>query len=53
MDKPGMILVDPIVRIDFLNGADSIERHVLHLLIEDKADISITGIILTEILQGY
>ena len=47
-----MILVDTSVWIDFLNGADSKERHVLHRLIEDEEDISITEIILTEVLQG-
>ena len=47
-----MILVDTSVWIDFLKGANSRERHVLHRLIEDEEDISITEIILTEILQG-
>jgi hypothetical protein len=47
-----MILVDTSVWIDFLNGADSKERHALHGLIEGEEDISITGIVLTEILQG-
>ena len=47
-----MILVDTSVWIDFLNGIDSPQRHLLHQLIEKEEDISITGIILTEILQG-
>lgn len=47
-----MILVDTSVWIDFLNGANSKERHTLHRLIEEEEDISITEIILTEILQG-
>jgi predicted nucleic acid-binding protein len=47
-----MILVDTSVWIDFLIGADSRERHILHDLIENEEDIAITGIILTEILQG-
>lgn len=47
-----MILVDTSVWIDFLNGADSKERHTLHKLIEEDEDISITEIILTEILEG-
>lgn len=47
-----MILVDTSVWIDFLNGANSKERHILHRLIEDEEDISLTEIILTEILQG-
>jgi predicted nucleic acid-binding protein len=47
-----MILVDTSVWIDFLKGADSRERQVLHKLIEEEVDISITEIILAEILQG-
>lgn len=47
-----MILVDTSVWIDFLRGEDSAERHTLHRLIENEEDISITEIILTEILQG-
>lgn len=47
-----MILVDTSVWIDFLNGANSKERHTLHRLIEEEEDISITEIVLTEILQG-
>jgi predicted nucleic acid-binding protein len=47
-----MIMVDTSVWIDFLKGANSTERQVLHELIENEEEISITGIILTEILQG-
>lgn len=47
-----MILVDTSVWVDFLRGEDSSQRWVLHRLIEDEADISITEIIFTEILQG-
>jgi len=47
-----MILVDTSVWVDFLRGEDSPHRRALHRLIEDEEDISITGIILTEILQG-
>jgi predicted nucleic acid-binding protein len=47
-----MILVDTSVWIDFLNGVNSEERHALHGLIEAEEAISITEIILTEILQG-
>ena len=47
-----MILVDTSVWIDFLNGTNSKERRILHRLIEQEEDISITEIILTEILQG-
>lgn len=47
-----MILVDTSVWIDFLQGRDTAHRHALHRLIEDEEDICLTGIILTEILQG-
>ncbi len=47
-----MILVDTSVWIDFLRGDNSPEHRMLHNLIEDEQDIAITGIILTEILQG-
>jgi predicted nucleic acid-binding protein len=47
-----MIIVDTSVWIDFLRGENSIERQMLHKLIENDEEISITGIILTEILQG-
>lgn len=51
-EKAQMILVDTSVWIDFFNGANSKERHVLHRMIEGEEDIAITEIILTEILQG-
>ena len=47
-----MILVDTSIWIDFLRGVNSPHRRTLHRLIEDEEDISITEIILTEILQG-
>jgi predicted nucleic acid-binding protein len=47
-----VILVDTSVWVDFLRGEDSSQRRMLHRLIEDEADISITEIIFTEILQG-
>lgn len=47
-----MILVDTSVWVDFLRGVNSRERRALHRLIEDGEDVAITGIILTEILQG-
>jgi len=50
--KQGMILVDTSVWIDFLRGEESVQRQTLHRLIEDEEDISIIGIILTEVLQG-
>lgn len=47
-----MILVDTSVWIDFLRGVDSKECLTLQNLINNEADIVITEIILTEILQG-
>ena len=47
-----MILVDTSVWVDFLRGEKSAQRRTLHSLIEDEEDLSITEIILTEILQG-
>ncbi|MDL1972213.1 MAG: PIN domain-containing protein, partial [Deltaproteobacteria bacterium] len=47
-----MILVDTSVWIDFLKGTKSREEIILKKLIEEEEDICITGIILTEILQG-
>lgn len=47
-----MILVDTSVWVDFLRGVDSPQRHSLHGFLESGEDLSITGIILTEILQG-
>jgi predicted nucleic acid-binding protein len=47
-----MILVDTSVWVDFLSGVNSPQRRTLHRFIENEEDISITEIILTEILQG-
>jgi predicted nucleic acid-binding protein len=47
-----MSLLDTSVWIDFLRGENSLERRILLKLIEDEEEISISGIILTEILQG-
>ena len=47
-----MILVDTSVWIDFLKGVNSRHRRTLHRLLEDEEDLSLTGIVLTEILQG-
>ncbi|OGO40023.1 MAG: pilus assembly protein [Chloroflexi bacterium RBG_16_57_8] len=38
--------------MDFLNGVDSPQRVSLHNLIDRDEDICITGIVLTEVLQG-
>lgn len=46
-----MILVDTSVWVDFLRGVNSPQRRMLHRLIDGEEDISITEIILTEILQ--
>jgi len=47
-----MILVDTSVWIDFFNGSVSEERDKLRKLIIDHRLITITDIIITEILQG-
>ncbi len=47
-----MILVDTSVWVDFLRGEDSPQRRLLHRLIEDEEDVTMTEIIVTEILQG-
>lgn len=47
-----MIIVDTSVWIDFFKGINNAQRHTLHHLIEKEEAVSITEIILTEILQG-
>ena len=47
-----MILVDTSVWIDFLRGRNTPSRSMLHDLITGDEDLCITGIIVTEILQG-
>jgi predicted nucleic acid-binding protein len=47
-----MIVVDTSVWIDFFQGVDSPQRRMLHDLIENQEDLCLTGIIVTEILQG-
>jgi len=47
-----MILVDTSVWVDFLRGEKSGTGRTLRRLIEDEEDLALTGIILTEILQG-
>ncbi len=47
-----MILVDTSVWIDFFRGRNTPYRSMLHDLIAGNEDLCITGIILTEILQG-
>jgi len=47
-----MILVDTSVWIDFFRGRNTPYRGMLHELIAGDEDLCLTGIILTEILQG-
>lgn len=47
-----MILTDTSVWIDFFRGLHSPERLILRNLIESEQDIALTGIVLTELLQG-
>jgi len=47
-----MILVDTSVWIDFFNGTNSKEKDLLRQLIINHVQVSLTDLILTEILQG-
>lgn len=47
-----MILVDTSVWIEFFKGTNSVHQKALHEFIQNEEDISITEIIITEILQG-
>ena len=47
-----MIIENTRVWMDFLRGTNSPEPRTLRRLIEEEEDVSITEIILTEILQG-
>ena len=48
-----MILVDTSVWIDFFNGTDTPHRAALHRVIDEEEDLALTGIVLTEVLQGF
>ena len=47
-----MVLVDTSVWVDYFRGRETIETFYLSDLIAENADICISGIVLTEILQG-
>jgi len=47
-----MILVDTSVWVDLLRGVDSPSCRQLRRLIEAEEDLALTGIVITEILQG-
>lgn len=47
-----MILVDTTVWIDFFSGRDTHQVSLLSDIIEQKQELCICGIILTEVLQG-
>jgi predicted nucleic acid-binding protein len=47
-----VILVDTSVWIDFFNGVDSIEAYHLRDSICDARQLTVPGLVLTEILQG-
>jgi hypothetical protein len=47
-----MILVDTGVWVELFRGADSPPRRQLSRLIEEEEDLALTGIVVTEILQG-
>ena len=50
--QQGLILVDTSVWIDFLEGKGTPQHHKLRMLIENDEDVCLTGIVVTEILQG-
>ncbi len=47
-----MVLVDTSVWIDFFRETPSAQAKVFETLIDDRADICICGVVMTEILQG-
>ena len=47
-----MILVDTSVWIDFLEGKGTPQQYEIRRIIENDEDICLTGIVVTEILQG-
>jgi hypothetical protein len=47
-----MVLVDSTVWIDFFSSRSSPHVNALEILIEERNDICICGVILTEVLQG-
>jgi hypothetical protein len=47
-----MVLVDTTVWIDFFTGRNEPHAAMLQELIENEEDLSICGVILTEVLQG-
>jgi predicted nucleic acid-binding protein len=47
-----MILIDTSVWVDFLTGRDTPYANAVETLVENREDISICGIVLTEVLQG-
>lgn len=47
-----MILVDSSVWIDFFSAKPTSAGHALKKLIEEAAPVALTGIVITEVLQG-
>ncbi|MCP4715082.1 MAG: PIN domain nuclease [Deltaproteobacteria bacterium] len=47
-----MVLVDTTVWIDFFSPRTSLHVKALEMLIEERNDICICGVVLTEVLQG-
>ena len=47
-----MILIDTSVWIDFLLGRNTPHVRTVELLVEEREDICICGVVLTEVLQG-
>jgi predicted nucleic acid-binding protein len=51
-EKPGLILVDSSVWIDFLTSSPSSAGAELRRMIADAEPVALAGVIVTEILQG-
>ena len=51
-EKPGLILVDSSVWIDFLNRSPSSAGVELRRMIRDREPFALTGVVIAEILQG-
>ena len=51
-EKPGLILVDSSVWIDFLSSSPSSAGAELRRMITDAEPFALAGVIVTEILQG-
>jgi predicted nucleic acid-binding protein len=51
-EKSGLILVDSSVWIDFFSSSPGLGSSELRRLIEDSEPLALTGVVVTEVLQG-